>query len=78
MERKILIEIVRTETGYGAHAPHYPGCVATGKTLDETRDRMLDALEWHLKGMQEDGLELQPDSNYCEIVNVRIPEKVHF
>lgn len=76
MERKVLIEIVKTESGYGAHAPHYPGCVATGGTLDEARDRMLEALDWHLRGMLEDGGELQPDSEYCEIVNVPIPERV--
>lgn len=76
MHHKILIEIVKTETGYGAHAPHYHGCVATGATLDETRDRMLEALDWHIKGMLEDGDDLQPDSEYCEIVTVQVPEKV--
>ncbi len=77
MNRKILIEIVKTDTGFGAHAPHYPGCVATGATLDETRDRMLEALDWHLRAMAEDGDELQPDSEYCEIIAVDVPESVH-
>ncbi len=75
MDRNILIEIVKTESGYGAHAPHYPGCVATGRTLDEARDRMIEALDWHLRGMIEDGDALQPDSEYCEIVSVAVPEK---
>ncbi len=74
MERKILIEIVKTENGYGAHAPHYPGCVATGRTLDEARDRIIEALDWHLRGIVEDGDALQQDSEYCEIVGVLIPE----
>ncbi|MDR1745337.1 MAG: type II toxin-antitoxin system HicB family antitoxin [Planctomycetota bacterium] len=77
MEKNVLIEILKTSTGYGAHAPHYPGCVATGKTLDETRDRMLKALDWHIKGMLEDNAELPPDSEYCEIVSVKMPEAVH-
>lgn len=77
MDKKVLIEIVQTETGFGAHAPHYPGCVATGATLDETRDRMIEALDWHLRAMTDDDDELQPDSEYCEIVSVEVPEKVY-
>lgn len=71
------MEIVTSETGYGAFAPHYPGCVATGRTKDEARQRMLDALEWHLSALVEDDEALQPDSEFCEIVSIPVPEKVH-
>jgi predicted RNase H-like HicB family nuclease len=77
VEKNVLIEILKTPTGYGAHAPHYPGCVATGKTLDETRERMLEALDWHIKGMLEDNADLPPDSEYCEIVPVKMPEMAY-
>ena len=77
-EKRVLIEIARTENGhYGAHAPDYPGCVAGGETLEETRRKMLKALEWHLESMLKDGEELPEDSEYCEILPVRVPELVH-
>lgn len=43
------------ERNYSAYVPDLPGCVATGKTLDELRSRMSEAIEWHLKGLREDG-----------------------
>ncbi len=76
MQRKVLVEIVKTENGYGAHAPHYPGCVAAGKTFEETRIKMREALEWHIGAMIDDEEELQPDSEYCEIMAVEVPESV--
>ena len=51
------------ETGkrnYSAYLPDLPGCVATGETIEEVRQRMREAIELHLAGMREDGL---PGSN---------------
>ena len=42
-------------SGYSAYVPDLPGCIATGKTLAETRERMRGAIEFHLRGMREDG-----------------------
>lgn len=44
------------ERKYSAYVPDLPGCVATGKTLDELRSRMSEAIELHLQGLREDGL----------------------
>ena len=44
------------ERNYSAYLPDLPGCVATGKTIDEVRQAMREAIEVHLKGMREDGL----------------------
>jgi predicted RNase H-like HicB family nuclease len=43
------------QTGYSAYVPDLPGCIATGKTLEETRVRMRGAIEFHLQGMRDDG-----------------------
>ena len=42
-------------TGYSAYAPDLRGCIATGLTLDETREQMRGAIEFHLRGLREDG-----------------------
>lgn len=41
---------------WGASVPDLPGCVATGKTLDETLRRIQETIQLHLRGMREDGL----------------------
>ena len=47
-----LIIIEETSTGFSAYAPDLPGCIATGKTIDEVRTRMREAIEFHIEGLQ--------------------------
>jgi len=52
---KYAIRFEKTATGYSAHAPDLPGCVAAGATLEETGELMEEAIQMHLDGMREDG-----------------------
>jgi predicted RNase H-like HicB family nuclease len=45
----------KTETGFGAYAPDLPGCVSTGRTLEEAERNMREAIAFHLDGLREDG-----------------------
>lgn len=53
MKYTVLYE--KTSTGYSAHVPDLPGCIAAGSTLEETEQLMREAVEMHLEGMKEDG-----------------------
>lgn len=53
MRYAVLFE--ETETGYSAHVPDLPGCVAAGATLEETVSLMRKAIQMHLAGRREDG-----------------------
>jgi predicted RNase H-like HicB family nuclease len=64
---KFLVIYEKSTTGYGAYAPDLPGCVATGRTLDETRQRMAKAMEMHLSAMREDGDPI-PEPSHFELV----------
>lgn len=66
---KYLVLFEKSSTGYGAYAPDLPGCIATGRTLQETRDRMAKAVEMHLSAMREDGDEI-PQPSHFELVDV--------
>ncbi len=46
------------DSDWGASVPDLPGCVATGKTIDVALRRIQGAIEFHLRGMKEDGLRL--------------------
>ncbi|VBB41124.1 conserved hypothetical protein [uncultured Spirochaetota bacterium] len=50
-----LIVIEETSTGFSAYAPDLPGCITTGKTIDEVRTRMREAIEFHIEGLQLEG-----------------------
>jgi predicted RNase H-like HicB family nuclease len=53
MKYAVLLE--QTATGYSAHVPDLPGCVAAGATLVETTELIRHAISLHLAGMREDG-----------------------
>ena len=46
--------------GYGAWCPDLHGCVALGDTEADTINDMRTAIELHLAGMREDGIEIPP------------------
>jgi len=53
---KYLVIYEATPTGYSAYVPDLPGCITTGRTLEETERLMKEAVEFHLEGLREDGL----------------------
>ncbi len=63
------ILIASTRTGFSAHVPDLPGCVAAGRTLDETKRLMAKAIEMHVAAMREDGDEI-PEPSRVELVDV--------
>ena len=55
---KYLIVIEKTNTGYSAYAPDIEGCVSTGVTLDEVKQNMQEAIEFHFEGLQKEGYQI--------------------
>jgi predicted RNase H-like HicB family nuclease len=64
------IAVVHKEAAsdYGVSFPDFPGCVTAGKTIDEAKDLALEALLFHLEGMQEDGEALPVPSSLEKII----------
>ncbi len=60
LQYPVIIE--RVKKNYSAFCPDLPGCVATGRTLEETLENIECAIEMHLKGLREDGLPIPPPS----------------
>jgi predicted RNase H-like HicB family nuclease len=59
--RRVAIVIEKAGPNYSAYAPEIPGCIATGATPKEAEGNMRSALQLHLKGMAEDGLDVRSD-----------------
>jgi predicted RNase H-like HicB family nuclease len=67
---KYAVLYAPTETGYSAHVPDLPGCVAAAESLDETRQLMKDAIEGHLECMREAGYPVPEPTTLAEAVDV--------
>ena len=52
-EYTVLYE--RGERNWSAYVPDLPGCVATGKTREETEQRLREAIAFHIEGLMLDG-----------------------
>jgi predicted RNase H-like HicB family nuclease len=50
-------------TSWGASVPDLPGCIAVGTTRAEVETLIREAIEFHLEGLQEEGLPI-PESSY--------------
>ncbi|TMC08375.1 MAG: type II toxin-antitoxin system HicB family antitoxin [Chloroflexi bacterium] len=69
---RYLVVLERTNRNYGAYAPDLPGCVATGRTPEETLQRMLGAIEMHVRGMEEDGIPVPEPNTTASYVTVAV------
>lgn len=50
------------DSDFGISFPDFPGCVSAGRTLDDVRAMGAEALEFHIRGMIEDGEPIPPPS----------------
>jgi predicted RNase H-like HicB family nuclease len=48
---QIVIEKEPEDEGYFAHSPTVPGCFSNGKTIEETKRNIREAIEQHLTSM---------------------------
>lgn len=49
------IVLEKTRTGCSAYVPDLPGCIAAGKTEEEVRTLIREAIEFHIEGMLLNG-----------------------
>ena len=61
---KVIVTVEMTDNNYSAYLEQLPGCVSTGKTFEELKNNIAEAVEFHLEGMREDGEEIPFDQDY--------------
>jgi predicted RNase H-like HicB family nuclease len=67
---KYTVVIEKGESGYGAHVPDLPGCIAAGETREEFLELIKDAIEFHIEGLVEAGEPVPPPSSVGELIEV--------
>lgn len=67
---KYLVIYEKSRTGWGAYAPDLPGLGVAGKTLDEVKELIREAVEFHLEGMREHGDKIPTPSATTEYIKV--------
>ena len=49
-------------SNYSAYVPDLPGCISTGKTLEETEKNIQEAIELYIEVLREDGQPIREPS----------------
>lgn len=73
---RYAVVIERAPNNYGAYVPDLPGCVSTGATIEEVTDNIREAIEFHLKGMVEDGDPIPEPQTVVTTVEVGVAPSV--
>ena len=68
MKYSIIIE--KADNNYSAYSPDVPGCVATGDTAVEAKENLKKALEYHFRGLKEDGLPIPKAESQVDYITI--------
>jgi predicted RNase H-like HicB family nuclease len=68
---RFLIVIEKANGNFSAYSPDLPGCVATGKTREQTSQNMHEAIEMHVRGLLEDELPIPESHSFAEYIAVQ-------
>ncbi len=53
---EIVVEKEPEAQGYSAHSPTLPGCFSNGKTIEEARRNIREAIQLHIESLLAHGL----------------------
>lgn len=67
---KYMVVIEKGASGYGAHVPDLPGCIAAGQTRQEVLTLIKEAIGFHIKAIREAGESVPPPSSVSEFVEI--------
>ena len=69
---KYAVVIEKGPANLSAYVPDLPGCITTGKTLEEIERNIREAIELHLEGLREDGQPVPEPSTAVQYVELQI------
>jgi predicted RNase H-like HicB family nuclease len=55
MSQRYAVIFEQAENNWAAYVPDLPGCITTGKTLEETERNIREAIQGYLKALREFG-----------------------
>lgn len=66
MSQPYLVIVEQAPHNFAAYAPDLPGCVATGRTKEETLAAMREGIKFHLEGLRMTGQPIPPPTSTAE------------
>jgi predicted RNase H-like HicB family nuclease len=70
MMLRYTVVLERGETGWGAHVPDLPGCVAAGESREDVLSLIREAIRFHIDGLRNEGLPIPAPASESEVIEV--------
>lgn len=70
IEYLVVIQPAEDGSGFGAYFPDLPGCVATGRTVEEAKERIAFSIPLHIASLRAHGEPVPPPAAQVERVIV--------
>ncbi len=67
--KRYAVVFEKADNNWAAYVPDLPGCISTGKTLDDTKRNIREAIELHLEAMREVGEPVPEPSTEVEFIS---------
>jgi antitoxin HicB len=73
---EIVIEKEPEDEGYAAYSPTLPGCFSNGRTIEEAKHNVREAIEQHLASLLDHGRPIPQNERlvHVEELTVGVPE----
>ena len=72
MTQRYAILIEKAEANYSAYVPDLPGCVSTGRTVEEVKRNIAEAVDFHIQGLIEDGEPVPPPTTLSDYDETKV------
>lgn len=66
------VVIEHAESNLSAYVPDLPGCVSTGRSLDEVQANITEAIQLHVESLRAHGEAVPPPSSTTSLVEVAV------
>ncbi len=70
--KRYAVVIESGEHNLSAYVPDLPGCITTGKSVEEIEQNIREAIELHLEGMIEDGEPIPEPTTSVSYVELQV------
>ena len=67
---KYVVVFERAPSNFAAYVPDLPGCVSTGRTIEETERNIREAIALHIDSLREHNEPVPEPSTQTKLVDV--------
>lgn len=72
MPKRYAIVVEKAESDYAAYVPILPGCVATRAIVEETEQRLTEAIEVRVQELRDGGRDVPEPSSVIDYLEIPV------